>query len=160
MIKDIQVFYAMEYVNIIGNRILKVWITSERIFAAKVKGMTSETTRYSFINNTSLVVDRRKRNSPQEYANQTEEARYSEVDFNSINSIEFLEMNKGNFIITKTNIEDSYHNPAKKWGMGRYPHNGRIILRLKKESSNNKTKREFILIGKQNKNRILNSINS
>jgi len=36
---EIQKFYSMEYVNIIGNRILKVWVTSEYIYAAKVKGL-------------------------------------------------------------------------------------------------------------------------
>jgi len=36
---EIQKFYAMEYVNIIGNRILKVWVTSEYIYAVKVKGL-------------------------------------------------------------------------------------------------------------------------
>jgi hypothetical protein len=150
-------FTAMEYVGGIGNRILKVWITDSLIFAAKVKGLTSETT-FSPIDNTELVVPNHKRDDPNSYVNKERILSYRDIVFSTITPKTFLEIDSKNFVIRKIDIIKAYHNPKKKWGMGGYPHNGRIIVVSSPSEFNSKKKREFILIGAQDERPILNWI--
>lgn len=147
-------FTAMEYVGGIGNRILKVWVTDSLIFAAKVKGLTSETT-FSPLDNTELVVSNEKRHDHESYVNKEKSSIYSDIDFSSITPKKFLEIDSKNFVIRKIDIIDFYHNPKKKWGMGGYPHNGRIFIISNPTEYNSKKTREFILIGSQDEKPIL-----
>ncbi len=150
-------FTAMEYVGGIGNRILKVWVTDSLIFAAKVKGMTSETT-FSQIDNTELVIPRYKRDDPNSYINEKRILSYHDIDFSKLTPKVFLEIDSKNFVIRKIDIKEAYHNPKKKWGMGRYPHNGRIVIVSIPSEFNRKKTREFILVGNQDERPILNWI--
>jgi hypothetical protein len=153
-------FIAMEYVGGIGNRILKVRITDSLIFAAKVKGLTSETTPYSFINDTELVIPNEVRDNPNVYVQGKKELLYLDIDFDKITPEEFLRINSSNFVIRKRDISSFYHNPKKKWGMGNYPHNGRIFIVSTPSRFNKKEKREFILVGEQDEKPILEWIGS
>ena len=98
MEKHVRSFYAMEYVNLIGNRILKIWVTPEYIFGAKVKGFTSESTQVSLVDDSSLVLDYNIRNNPQNYADQKEEIKYAEINFIEIKPNDFININKSNFV--------------------------------------------------------------
>lgn len=148
-------FIAMEYVGGIGNRILKVRITDSLIFAAKVKGLTSETTPYWFINNTELVIPDDVRDNPNAYVQSKKEVLYFDIDFGKITPTEFLKINQNNFVIRKSDLIKFYHNPKKKWGMGSYPHNGRIFIISRRSKFNEKEKRELILVGEQDEKAIL-----
>lgn len=150
-------FIAMEYVGGIGNRILKVWVTDSLIFAAKVKGYTVESL-FNTDRNPELVIPYSKRNDPNSYVNKKKAQPYDSVDFSTITPRRFCEMDIENFVICKIDIIKVYHNPKKKWGMGRYPHNGRIIIVSSPGEFNNKKEREFILIGAQDEKPILNWI--
>ncbi len=55
-----------------------------------------------------------------------------------------IDANKTNFLIKLTDITSSVYNPAKKFGMGPYPHDGRVTI-----ETNANQKREFIILGNQ-----------
>ena len=52
--------------------------------------------------------------------------------------------NKANFRINISEINHIYYDPKKKWGMGNYPHDGKIYI----ETFNGKRK-ELIILGGQ-----------
>ena len=52
--------------------------------------------------------------------------------------------NKINFRINRNDIKNVYYDARKKWGMGYYPHDGKVYV----ETKDNK-KREFIILGEQ-----------
>lgn len=158
MSRKVSIFYAMEYINLIGNRILKVWVTPEYIFAGKVKGMTSARTNVEEIDSSDWVVDERVRESPYSYINPQLERKFNEIDFANLSPEEFMGIDPEGFVITRARIRDYYQNLKPKWGMGDYPYSGRIIVRSKSEFSNRKRKREFILIGIQDPDEILDYI--
>lgn len=62
-------------------------------------------------------------------------------------------LNNTNFIIKISDIKDVKYNPSKKWGMGYYPHDGRVTI----QTFDNK-KREFIILGNQSGQKIENWI--
>ena len=64
-----------------------------------------------------------------------------------------IEANKTNFLIKLSDIKSAIYNPSKKFGMGYYPHDGRVII----ETFDNK-KREFIILGNQSGESIANLI--
>ncbi|GAB3008463.1 hypothetical protein GCM10027284_28740 [Cyclobacterium sediminis] len=55
-----------------------------------------------------------------------------------------VEANKTNFLIKLSDIKSAIYNPSKKFGMGPYPHDGRVTI----ETYDN-NKREFIILGNQ-----------
>jgi len=60
---------------------------------------------------------------------------------------------KANFRINKREIKNVYHDSKKKWGMGYYPHDGKIYI----ETFDNK-KKELIILGNQPGQEIVNWI--
>jgi hypothetical protein len=139
-------FYAMEYIYLISNRVLKIWITKNYIFVAKVNWVISyPDINYDYKN-------------PKDYVDSEEENKYINIDFNKITPDFFMKINSSNFVISRINVIDKLFNANKKWGMWWYPHNGRIIIRTKNELTNNKAEREFILIGNQYEKPILDAL--
>lgn len=157
MVDKITFFYAMEYINLFGNRILKVWITPNYIFAAKVKGLTSEITGYAFIDE-NFVVDPVFRENPKAYVNPKEENKYHSFFFDKLTPKQFMKLGVENFVLTKKSVSNISFTPKKKWGMGNYPHQGRIFIETSKEEFNKKKKREFIIIGNQDVERIMKAL--
>lgn len=64
-----------------------------------------------------------------------------------------IEANKTNFLIKLSDIKSALYNPSKKFGMGYYPHDGRVTI----ETYDHK-KREFIILGNQSGEKIANLI--
>ena len=64
-----------------------------------------------------------------------------------------IDVNKTNFLLKTSDIKSAVYNPAKKFGMGHYPHDGRVTI----ETYDNK-KREFIILGNQSGKSIANLI--
>lgn len=62
-----------------------------------------------------------------------------------------INANKTNFILKISDIKSATYNPSKKFGMGYYPHDGRVTIR----TIQNK-KREFIILGNQSGQHIAN----
>ena len=61
--------------------------------------------------------------------------------------------NKANFKIKLSDIKEVHYNPNKKFGMGPYPHDGRVTIK-----TNDNRKREFIILGNQSGQKIANWI--
>ena len=70
-------------------------------------------------------------------------------------SEEFLTMNSFNFRINKKEIKNVYHDSKKKWGMGYYPHDGKVYI----ETIDGK-KRELIILGNQSGDEIVKWIST
>jgi len=64
-------------------------------------------------------------------------------DPNSYISDALTRPNRANFVLSHADITSVIYNPRKKWGMGPYPHDGRIVV----ETSTRR--REFIILGNQ-----------
>ena len=50
---------------------------------------------------------------------------------------------RANFALSHADITSVTYNPKKKWGMGPYPHDGRVIV------ATSTRRREFIILGNQ-----------
>lgn len=152
IINDIRVnepphFIAMEYKGF-SNCIYKVYITDSLIMCAKVNGYITVEPNFGI----GTTIPKTSMHNPEAYVDSTMAAKYPDLPSDIPG---FLKANNQNFIIRKKDIADITFNPQKKWGMGYYPHNGRVIVKVKEKVYNNKTEREFILIGDQNPEEVL-----
>jgi hypothetical protein len=142
-------FIAMEYKGM-SNCIYKVFITDSLIMCAKVNGYITVEPSFGM----GTVVPREVMHIPEAYVNRNMEGKYAGL---LSDNQQFMKADKANFIIRKSGIARIYHNPEKKWGMGYYPHHGRIIIQTKTKVKgyNNSLERELILIGDQDPDVIL-----
>lgn len=126
-------FIAMQYYALILNRTYKVWVTEKYICAGRVEHAIASPPSY-------LSVGPQWQNA-QNYSEPEFEKKYSNID---ITSDAFLKVDKANFRILREDITGITYFP-KKWGMGRVPYSGRLVLKTR-----NGNVYEFILLGKQN----------
>ena len=122
-------FVAMEYYYLVFNRTFLVLLTRDYLIGIQGNGLISTLSIQGNLDNPSAYI------------------LSSYLD--KMNDVELLDgsiikANKVNFMIKKADIKNVYHNPEKKYGMGPYPHDGRVIV----ETIDNK-KREFIILGNQ-----------
>jgi hypothetical protein len=133
----------MEYHKLILNRTFLILLTPDYLIGLQANGMVSiEGGKDIFTQEiTKPYAIRGDLSNP-----------YSYVKDKYIRAIETLNLldgsillkNKTNFIIHKKDIKNVYFDATKKWGMGYYPHDGKVYL----ETFDNK-KREFIILGDQ-----------
>ena len=140
-------FVSMEYKGM-SNCIYKVYVNDSLILGAKVNGYI--TTEGSF--GIGKTIPKGVMHSPEAYVDSAIDIKYKNLlpDNDS-----FLNADKDNFIIRKTDITKVYLNPKKKFGMGYYPQSGRIEIETGKTKENRKGNREFILVGDQDPNAVL-----
>ena len=139
-------FIAMEYKGM-SNCIYKVYVTDSLIYAAKVNGEITVKANYGIGNS----IPPEKMHDPESYVSK----KMDKYDDLLSDHAAFLKADRENFIIRKSDIKRVYHNPKKKFGMGYYPHEGRIEIETIKTPENRKSDRELILIGDQNPDEIL-----
>jgi hypothetical protein len=139
-------FIAMEYKGM-SNCIYKVYVTDSLIFAARVNGYISVQPNFGM----GTSIPKEKMHDPESYVNSKMD-RYDNLlsDHNA-----FLNADKENFIIQKSEVTRVYHDPSKKWGMGYYPHVGKIEIEAIKTPMNRKGNRELILVGDQRPDAVL-----
>ncbi len=135
-------FIAMEYYYLIANRIYLILILEDQLIGIKANGLISAPNEFSFLFN-EVSEDL---SNPNSYLN----PKYIDKVKN-LNLVDgsILKNNKENFIIQKSDIKSAIYNPYKKFGMGPYPHDGRVTI---KTISNEK--REFIILGNQSGKKI------
>lgn len=141
-------FIAMEYYNLILNRTFIVLLTTEYVIGLQGNGMvsveggedmfTKQVTR-------SLAIKGDLMN-PYSYL---KEKYIREIENENLLGDSFLKLNKNNFKISKKDIKKVFYEPKKKWGMGNYPHDGRIYI----ETISGK-KKELIILGDQSGEKI------
>ncbi|HVS97111.1 MAG TPA: hypothetical protein VHE54_11535 [Puia sp.] len=144
-------FIAMEYKGM-SNCIYKVYVTDSLILGARVNGYISVQNGFGI----GKTVPRDRMHDPEAYVDRTMD-RY---DLLLSDHDAFLSADKDNFIIQKSEIKRVYHDPKKKWGMGYYPHAGKIEIQAAKTRMNRHGNRELILVGDQDPDRILSLFNS
>ena len=140
-------FIAMEYRGM-SNLIYRIVVIEDKVIGVKVSGYISVANPMGI----GRSVASESLNDPTAYIDEKMEAKYRGANFAS-DSI--VTLDNENFIIRKGDISKCYHNPNKKWGMGYYPHNGRIMIETIKTSTNKRKNRDLILVGYQDEKEIL-----
>jgi hypothetical protein len=121
-------FVAMEYYALILNRTYLVSVDDVGLSAAVCRGLTAVKAGAGLTRRiTGHLAVHGDLNDPDSYVSQQLVTRHS----------------KANFAINHPNITSVIYNPGKKWGMGSYPHDGRVIVNTETQ------RREFIIIGNQ-----------
>ena len=142
-LKDDNHFVAMEYYALILNRTFLVLLTKDSLIGLKGNGIVSvEGGGNMFakeISNSMAV--RGDLTNPYSYL---KEKYIREIEDKNLFDKSVVLKNKTNFIIPRTEIENAFYDSKKKWGMGYYPHDGKVYV----ETVDNK-KREFIILGNQ-----------
>ena len=142
-------FVAMEYYNLFLNRTFLVLITKKYLIGIKANGMISVEGGGNILTEkiTSFWAVRGNLQNPYSYL---KESFFQKIENTDLLSADFLSENKSNFIIERSNILTVYHDSKKKWGMGYYPHDGKIYVK-----TIDNREREFILLGSQSGERIV-----
>ncbi|MBT9393673.1 hypothetical protein KLP40_10910 [Hymenobacter sp. NST-14] len=152
VLKENNHFVAMEYYNLIMNRIFLVLVTHEKLIALKVNGMVSIESGGNILANEmvkSLVV-RGDLSNPYSYI---KEKYIRDIENINFLSDEALNKHKGSFVISRDDIKSAWHNSNKKWGMGYYPHDGRVYIETVQGGN-----KELIILGNQSGEEIVNMI--
>jgi hypothetical protein len=133
-------FVAMEYYGLILNRTFLVLIGRDHLIGIKVHGLVGVES-YSL---DGLLIPLHVHGdllNPYAYMSPKYLKRIQNVE---LFSDSFLKVNSANFIIKRGDVSSARYDPRKKWGMGHYPHDGKVYITNKKGE-----KREFIILGSQ-----------
>lgn len=142
-LKDNNHFVAMQYYRLILNRTFLVLLTHYVLIGIKVNGLVSIESGGNIIAKelSATMTIKGDLQNP-----------YSYIKTKSIDRIKDCELldgsiliqNKSNFVIKRADIKNAYYDPKKKWGMGYYPHDGKVYI----ETFDGR-KKEFIILGNQ-----------
>ena len=136
-------FISMEYHTLILNRTYLVIITKDFLLGLKVNDVVSVEAGNNplAVAITKTLAVRGDLNNPFSYVKN----KYLEPLLNEDINLDFiLKRDKANFKIYKRDIIGVTYDNKKKWGMGNYPHDGKVYV----QTADNK-KREFIILGSQ-----------
>jgi len=141
-------FIAMEYYNLILNRTFIVLLTKEYLIGLQGNGMVSVEGGEDIFTKqiTRSLAIKGDLMNPYSYL---KEKYIREIENENLLGDSFLKLNKNNFKISKKDIKKVFYEPKKKWGMGNYPHDGRIYI----ETISGK-KKELIILGDQSGEKI------
>ncbi|MBI3258280.1 MAG: hypothetical protein HYZ54_02185 [Ignavibacteriae bacterium] len=136
-------FIGMEYYYLILNRTFLIIKTHGYLIGIQGNGLISAEVSVNpiteYINSTLTIKE--DLSDPYSYIKNSYIKKIKELD---LLDGSHLKINKHNFLISTLDIKSAIYNPSKKFGMGNYPHDGRVII----ETSKN-VKREFIILGDQ-----------
>lgn len=131
-------FVAMEYYWAILNRTFLVLITENELIGIKVHGLIGVESADPLDNLLPLTVDGDLEN-PYSYISAKYIEKIMTVD---LHSNDFLRVDGANFRMRRSEIVESSYDHRKKWGMGYYPHDGKVYVKTRDGK-----KREFIILG-------------
>lgn len=151
-LKDGNHFIAMEYYNLILNRTFLVLILDDYLLGLKVNGLISaegggDPLSKSIINNMAIQNDLE---NPYSYMKSKYLRRIVSL---SVFEDKILEIESSNFKINRGKIKSVVYDKGKKWGMGYYPHDGKVYVK-----TYDGKKKEFIILGSQSGEEIKNWI--
>ena len=151
-LKDDNHFIAMEYYKLILNRTFLILLTQDYLIGLKANGLVSvESGGNIFAKEISKSLSvRGDLTNPYSYV---KEKYIREIENENLLDNSITLKSKTNFTINRNDIRNAYYDPKKKWGMGYYPHDGKVFI----ETTNIK-KREFIILGNQSGHKIANLI--
>ena len=142
-------FVAMEYYWLILNRTFLILITNKELIGIKVRGPIGVESHNQLVNLLPLAIDG-DLNNPYSYISMKYIERIKNTD---LRSSDFLRVNNSNFTINRSDIVDATYDKSKKWGMGYYPHDGKVYIKTKDHKT-----REFIILGSQSGQEIKNRL--
>ena len=125
-------FIAMEYYRLILNRTFLVLISDGYLIGIQGNGLIAVEGSPDFITGINYaepfvreMVVKGDLSNPYRYL----KAKYfKEIKELDLNSNKFLADNKANFKICINEIKHIWHDQKKKWGMGNYPHDGKVYI--------------------------------
>jgi len=143
-------FVAMEYYGLILNRTYLVMILDDHIVGIVCNGVVSSdisaepgpyrlTRRITKSTAKNFVISENL-NSPFSCISDKHRERYDGVD---LLSDDISKIDRANFRYPISSIISIKHDPKKKWGMGEYPHDGKVNIRV------GKIRKELIVLGAQ-----------
>ncbi|MBX9784465.1 MAG: hypothetical protein K2X48_14345 [Chitinophagaceae bacterium] len=145
-------FVAMEYYALILNRTYLVLITKEYLIGLKVNGLAGVETKEGIVSKwvSSKIAIKGDLNNYWSYV----KPKYLET-YENLNLFDgsILKADRANFIVKRNEITEVSYNSSKKWGMGYYPHDGKVYISYSKAR-----KREFIILGDQSGKKIADMI--
>ena len=134
-------YIAMQYYGLIFNRTYLVLITDCHLIGIVANGLVSVQggDPITSLITSSMAVDG-DLNNPLSYLKEKYLKRVQDMDL-----LEDDVTNKhyANFRLKLSEIDSVKYDPSKKWGMGYYPHDGKVYIKAKNK------KREFIILGEQ-----------
>ncbi len=141
-------FVAMEYYGLIMNRTLLVLLLGDHLAGLQVNGMVAVEGGRDLITRaaTGKMAIKNDLENPYAYINS---ARFEKLKPYDVLSDEIIDLDKANFRIPYVSIKQVAHDPKKKWGMGHYPHDGKINI-----TTVANRKKELIPLGSQSGNAI------
>lgn len=145
-------FVAMQYYGLILNRTFLVLLTNDLLIGIKVNGLISvESGENKVVKalSESMAVKGDLQN-PYSYIKSKYLDRVQDWE---LLDASILKQNKSNFIIRRQEVKNAYYDAKKKWGMGYYPHDGKVYIE-KFEGP----RKEFIVLGNQSGQKIANLI--
>jgi hypothetical protein len=136
-------FVAMEYYRLILNRTFVVLITGEYLIGVQANGLVSIETNHDPLLNATIgsLAIRGDLTNPYSYI---KSKYFRKIENEDLTGPGLLSRNKINFRINRKEIKRVDYDSSKKWGMGYYPHDGKVYV----ETFDGK-KREFIILGNQ-----------
>ena len=120
-------FIAMEYYALILNRTYLVSVTGEKLVGVVCRGLTSDPGPGLFNLLVTPMVVSGDLNDPRSY----------------VNDRRLRGSNRANFTIDLNDVKSVRYDQRKKWGMGQYPHDGKVYVETAAGE------REFIILGAQ-----------
>jgi hypothetical protein len=142
----------MQYYGLILNRTYLVLVTNDRIIGLKVNGLVSVESGGNILAKELFKTMTVKGDLQNPYSYIKTKYLDKLQDLELIDT-EILKQDKSNFVIQRAEINNAYYDPKKKWGMGYYPHDGKVYV-----VTNNGKNKEFIILGNQSGHKIENII--
>ena len=145
-------FIAMQYYGLILNRTYLVLLTYDLLIGLKVNGLVSVESGGNILAkelSKTMTVKGDLQNS-YSYVKSKYLDRLQDLE---LVDDEILKQDKANFSIQRVDIKNAYYDPKKKWGMGYYPHDGKVYV-----VTNDGKKKEFIILGNQSGHKIASLI--
>lgn len=142
----------MQYYGLILNRTYLILLTKDRIIGIKVNGLVSVESGGNILAKelSKTMTVKGDLQNPYSYIKSKFLDRVQDLDLVDAN---ILSQNKSNFVIHRADIMNAFYDPKKKWGMGYYPHDGKVYV-----VTNDGKKKEFIILGNQSGHKIANLI--
>ena len=136
-------FVAMEYYGLILNRTFLVLIYKNNLIGLKVNGLVSAPTVGDPFTDavTGMMAIKGNLKNPYAYIKRKYLRKLEDLE---IEGNEILQISSANFKLMKSDIIEVSQTNKKKWGMGPYPHDGRIFIKTRQYG-----RREFIILGNQ-----------
>jgi len=145
-------FVAMQYYGLILNRTFLVLLTKDFLIGIKVNGLISVEGGGNILAKelSKTMAVKGDLQNPYSYIKSKYIDKVQNLD---VLDGSILAQDKSNFLIQRADITNAYYDPKKKWGMGYYPHDGKVYI-----ITNDGKKKELIILGNQSGHQIANLV--